>query len=58
MIEGLTGNRFCQLGTRDVLHLTNRTRSLKVDHVAFMAKPLFKKVEHLLLDADSATLSL
>jgi hypothetical protein len=58
LIKGLASNRFCQLGVRDVLHLTNRARSLKVDHVAFVAEPLFEKVEHLLLDADDATFSL
>jgi hypothetical protein len=58
LIEGLASNRFCQLSVRNILHLTNRTRSLKVDHVALMAKPSFEKVEHWLLDAGSKAFSL
>jgi len=53
LIGGLASNRFGQLSARDILHLADSTRSLKVDHVTLVAKPDFKKVEHRLLDADS-----
>jgi len=58
LIEGLASNRFGQLSVRDILHLTDSTRSLKVDHIALVTKPNFKKVEHRLLDADSVAFSL
>jgi hypothetical protein len=44
LMEGLTSNRFCQLSARNILHLTNGTRSLKVDHIALVTKPNFEKV--------------
>jgi len=56
--EALTCNRFCQLSAIDILHLTDGTRSLKVDHIALVAEPNFEKVEHRFLHADSAALSL
>ena len=51
-------NRFGQLSTRDVLHRADSTRSLKVDRVALVMKPNFKKVEHWFLDTDSVVFSL
>ena len=58
LIEELASNRFGQLSARDILHLTNCTRSFKVNHVALVTKPNFKKVKHRLLDADRCSISL
>ncbi len=58
LIEGLASNGFGQLNARDILHLADSTRRLKVDHVTLVTKPDFQKVEHRLLDADSVAFSL